>query len=100
MSIDARITGIRIKGSDVSLVLESRDGKTPPGQPVIWVDNPPDPIRKISALLDGCIWGGSNDIMLGDTKIADRTSYTSIKLVEPMESWIHLCPPGNGAEQS
>ena len=83
MSIDARIAGISIGPNGVWLNLEPRDRRSgPAGQSRMEVLNPPEDPKRLEVLVGECIWGGSNFLMLGDTKIADRVGYCALRLLE------------------
>lgn len=82
MSIDARIAGVtrRLTG-EVTIALESRDGRSGPGQEMMTILNP-SMLDCDMAQLIGCeVWGGSSDLMLGDRKLADRDGYLGLILV-------------------
>lgn len=56
------------------------------GQDTLTVVNPPslDP-EILSGLVGTEIWGGSSEIMVGETKWANRIGYTKIELVENLK---------------
>ena len=65
----------------VRIALESHCGAST-GQTALTIVNPPTTdIDILSGLIGTFIWGGSDSIMIGDKKWADRLSYTRIKLV-------------------
>ena len=90
MSIDARIAGVTVFSNNgrlqLKLLLESREEGGYPGQPALTIVNPPDVSPDLlSSLIGTEIWGGANDILVGDTIWAKRLSYTTIELVEVEE---------------
>lgn len=77
MSIDARIIGVtRIKDELPRLNLEGRKTPDNPGQPVLFVRNAPDDLE---SFIGSEIWGNSSQLLIGDTNVANRTSYTEIE---------------------
>ena len=67
-------------GVRIHLVAREHDGVA--GQNVLTIVNPPtlDP-DVLAGMIGTEIWGGSGDIMVGDTKWANRIGYTRIELV-------------------
>jgi len=58
-------------------------GDEGPGQKVLTVINPPEDRQGFcKAIAFQKIWGSENQIMVGETKWADREGYTRIRLVE------------------
>ncbi len=82
MSIDARVSNVvRIDG-EYRLVLEDRDAQSSAGQSVLIIENSKDQKLEDVSLLVGCeIWGNAVQLMIGDTKFADRLGYTGISLM-------------------
>lgn len=98
MSIDARITGVqKLPSGEFRLVLEKRDQRTPAGQSLLTVLNPPDPPEQLQQLIGCEIWGSDRCLMLGDEHIADRECYTEIRLfdewMEMAKDWHEGHPP-------
>lgn len=85
MTFDDRITGFSWKASPrpgvdtVMMHIDSRLRPGPFGRSVSLVDPPTDP-SELLCLLDRCIWGVGNDVMLGGEKIGTRVSYSSVRL--------------------
>ena len=81
MSIDAKVELVTYEpDGTATLHLGPRTNQDGPGQPQLTVVNPRP---HLDALEGSCIWGNASTIMVGDTKLADRLSYTTIRLVEP-----------------
>lgn len=82
MSIDARVTAVTYSpDGTATLHLEPADPRrAPAGQPSLVVLNPRP---GMGAMVGTQVWGGAGEIMVGDTKFADRVGYTRIRLVEP-----------------
>ena len=88
MSIDARIIGVSRKADQsVTVALEDRKSHATAGQNVLTILNPPENVIDLHWLIGLEIWGGSSQILIGDRKLADRDSYTTITLVQ---SWRDL----------
>lgn len=66
----------------VRLYLSERVPGTSPGQTLLTVLNPPEQPEYLRSLVGTAIWGNSSSLMIGNTKFADRFSYTSIRLVQ------------------
>ena len=66
----------------VRLQLVAREKGGVAGQDVLTIVNPPtlEP-EALAGMIGTEIWGGSGDIMVGDTKWANRIGYTRIELV-------------------
>lgn len=78
MSIDATIEGVQLRANgDVVLIL----GGDCPGQPMLYVLNPPAYKDRLFDLIDKDIWGSSDTIMLGTEKFANRIGYCEIEIV-------------------
>lgn len=80
MSIDAKVECVYINedGSGRLELIDSEPGRIA-GQKSLSFDSAPEEVTA----LNGCIiWGGSESIILGDVKIADRVGYTKIKFVD------------------
>lgn len=94
MSIDAVVVGIRKLKSEpfVKLTLEDRPGGGPAGQATLRVLNTPELkpgwAVHLNRLIGKFLWGGSGEIMLGNSKIAIREGYTGIRLVEGWEDMV------------
>jgi hypothetical protein len=100
MSIDARVDDVTVHASGAGeLRLKDRPGRpgrgpqdagSPTsraagperagiaGQTVLFFDNCPGDVWKLEGK---DIWGGANNIMLGDVEIAEREGYTKIRFV-------------------
>lgn len=77
MSIDAVISDVsRNPDGTATLHLMPR-GNSLVGQPRLTVENPP---ANLEASIGTEIWGGCSEIMVGDTRWADRIGYTRIRL--------------------
>lgn len=81
MSIDARICGVRIKPDCVRLILEPRESGGCAGQTIMVIENPPSDPRRLEVLIGECVWGGDSELLIGDTKFADRVGYTRLRLL-------------------
>jgi hypothetical protein len=86
MSIDARIDRV-LRNEDGSGELRLVDRPAGPdgvpgiaGQSVLRFDESPE---TVTALAGFDVWGGSDTLMLGDVKIADRVGYTRIRFCKP-----------------
>ena len=80
MSIDARIIGLTVALDGVFLNLEPREPYGHAGQQRMEILNPPDPPTLLEMLIGECVWGSANQLMLGNTKFADRVGYTQLQL--------------------
>jgi len=71
----------------VRLKLVARETGGVPGQDVLTIVNPPtlDP-DYLSGLIDTEIWGGANEIMIGEKRWAKRIGYTRIELLSSRRS--------------
>lgn len=80
MSIDAIVeTVYHNEDGSGSLKLKARDTKSgPAGQNRLYFDKAP---HDVTALNGREIWGGAGEIMVGETKIANRIGYTQIEFV-------------------
>lgn len=81
MSINARIAGVSYTSNGWRLTLEPWN-RDPPGQNVLFVENPPDPPERLSHLIGLHVWGDARSLLVGEEKFADRESYLSIRLVD------------------
>jgi len=83
MAIVATIEGAKLNDDGtVRLNLGPLDGEGP-GQDFLTVLNPPADVRVfMDAIIGQKVWGGSSEIMVGQTKWADRVAYTEIRLVD------------------
>lgn len=86
MSIDARVETVIIHengGGELRLIDRppTKPGQNPgiAGQKVLAFDGAPEEITALNGL---DIWGGDSSIMLGDVKIARRTSWTKIEFLD------------------
>jgi hypothetical protein len=82
MSIDAIVKTV-IHNEDGSGRLElipRNDCVAPAGQKTLSFDSAP---HDVTALNGREIWGGANEIMFKETRIADRIGYTKIRFVIP-----------------
>ena len=90
MAIDAKITGLSetVGVREVQISLADRDKHSVAGQTKLRILNPPSNWAKSSLPnLIGCdVWGGDNELYLGDKRFAFRISYTSVYLVEDWET--------------
>lgn len=85
MSISARIRSVvGNRDGTATMYLDPWDKGGVAGQPQLTIVNPPSTdIRTLSKALEGqTIWGGDSDIMVGETRFAERIGYTRIRLVE------------------
>jgi len=81
MSIDARIIGVTRTPHELPrLNLEGRKLPDNPGQPVLFVKNAP---ADLESFIGSEIWGNSSQLLIGETKVANRVSYTEIEWVGP-----------------
>jgi hypothetical protein len=86
MSIDAQVQTVIVnEDGSGELRLIDRPARRPGdypgcrGQSVLQYKTAPEEVTALNGL---CIWGGSETIMLGDRKIADRIGYVRIAFVE------------------
>lgn len=79
MSIDAVIIGAsELNSGEIVLNLDARRNDAPGQSRMTVVDSPP---LADLAVIFGCeMWGNSSLLLIGDTVIADRIGYTSLKL--------------------
>jgi len=81
MAINAIISGVTVKpDGSVRLALDPYD-EGPAGQKALTIVNPPAPPEILECCIGTHIWGGGSSIMVGDTKWAERLTYTRIQLV-------------------
>lgn len=85
MSIDARVSRVfRDSDGTGDLFLVDRPKSRPEdndgccGQPQLSFDESPEGVMRLEGK---DVWGSSEDLMLGDVKIADRSGYCSIGFV-------------------
>ena len=84
MAIAATIEGAKLNDDGTVRLNLGKFGEDGPGQDFLTVLNPPADTRSfMNAVVGLPIWGGAGEIMVRDTKWADRVSYTEIKLVDP-----------------
>lgn len=81
MSIDARIVGVSMKGYEYKLTLEPRSKSSVAGQQTLQVVTPITDQDHFADLIDCEVWGNASQLMLRNAKLADRISYTQIRLV-------------------
>ncbi len=90
MAISAVVQGITVlPDNTVRLSLAAVDGMEPgdsPGQEFLIVINPPSPPELLRCLIDTIVWGGSDELLVGEKVIAERIGYTRIRLLEPGET--------------
>lgn len=90
MAISAVVQGITVlPDNTVRLILgATEDGKPgdSPGQDSLIVVNPPTPPDLLRCLIDTIVWGGSDELLVGEKVIAERIGYTRIRLLEPGET--------------
>jgi hypothetical protein len=77
MSIDANVVGITWTGTIARLTLEQPDRSRCAGQNTLDVHYPP---VALPTLLNRHIWGGSDSLMCGETKIGKRVGYGACEL--------------------
>lgn len=89
MSIDARIAGItrNTETGEVTMTLEDRNSRSIAGQSRMTILDPPPMNCDLSRLVGREMWGNSSDMLIGDSKIADRVGYTAMRLVS---NWTEL----------
>ena len=79
MSIDARIIGVTyLPDGTARLVMEPRQPHGHAGQSSFIVLDPP---QHLDGMIGSEVWGGDSWLMCGDTKIADRIGYSTIRFV-------------------
>lgn len=81
MAIDGKVVGVRLVQGETKLTLESRDGKTSPGQETLVVENPPARPEDLEEFIGKELWGNSSCLMFGESRIAKRLGYLGIELV-------------------
>lgn len=85
MALDDRITGVSWKtapsaGEDEALLhLESRSEPGRFTRSMVLLD-PPETKNDLLCLVDKCIWGTGDMVMLGDRRIARRMGYGALRL--------------------
>ena len=77
MSIDAKVVGIAYVGTIARLTLEQPDPSRCAGQDSLDVHYPP---VALPTLLNRDIWGSSDTLMCGETKIGRRIGYGACEL--------------------
>lgn len=82
MSIAARIHSARMEAEGVRIFLGPIRRGEVAGQRSLLITNWPEGANP-AGLVGTDIWGGSDAIMVGETKWAHRRGYTRIELVEP-----------------
>ena len=90
MSIDAQVIGIRKLDSEniVKLTLGPSSKGGIAGQESLHILNSDQlDMMILRNLIGQDIWGGSGEIMLGDTKLATREGYVGIILVD---NWVEV----------
>lgn len=97
MAISAVVQGITVlPDGTVRLSLgpiEDGDPSQSPGQESMIVVNPPDPPDLLRGLIGSTVWGGSGELLVGETVIAERIGYTRLRLLERGESLKPLSRP-------
>lgn len=80
MSIDAKVAEVTYNrdGTATLRLVPADPRRAPAGQPVLVALNPRP---GMGAMVGTQVWGGAGEIMVGDTKFADRVGYTRIRLV-------------------
>lgn len=90
MAISAVVQGITVlPDGTVQLALgpvEDGDPRESPGQETLVVINPPSPPELLRGLIDCIVWGGSDELLVGETVIAERIGYTRLRLLDRGES--------------
>lgn len=90
MAISAVVQGISVLGDGtVRLALGPTDKGDPaesPGQETMIVLNPPTPPELLRGLIGCTVWGGSNELLVGETVIAERIGYTRLRLLDRNET--------------
>lgn len=85
MSIDATVTAVGIDKDGEPYLKLGPSGRgphpnDPPGQNVLRVVNRPCP--PLDGFIGCHVWGGANQLMIGETQVAKRIGYTRIELAE------------------
>lgn len=90
MAISAVVQGITVlPDGTVRLALGAVEGGEPgdsPGQETMIVVNPPSPPDLLRGLIDCIIWGGSDELLIGETVFAERIGYTRLRLLASNEA--------------
>jgi hypothetical protein len=90
MAISAVVNGITVlPDKTVRLSLGPINDGSPsksPGQESLIVVNPPSPPELLRCLIDTIVWGGSDELLVGEKVIAERIGYTRIRLLEQGET--------------
>lgn len=90
MSIDAYVTGLAwLPNGTVRLTLEQPDSSRCAGRSEIIVENP---CPSMDALWNQHIWGGSEQILIGETTIARRNSYGSLTMLPEADEFLNKIP--------
>ena len=83
MAIQATIEGAKLNDDGTVRLNLGKLDDGGPGQDFLTVVNPPADTRSfMNAVIGLPIWGGASEIMVRDTKWAERVTYTEIKLVD------------------
>lgn len=81
MSIDAIIVGVTRGLAELPrLNLEGRIPGESPGQSVLFVRNAP---KSLDSFIGREIWGGSGELLIGQTTVAKRVGYCDIEWTGP-----------------
>lgn len=83
MAIDATVTGAKLnEDGTVKLIMTPTD-QSDGNEFGLTVVNPPADVRVfMNAMIGQLLWGGSGEIMVRETKFADRVTTCEIRLVE------------------
>lgn len=85
MAIDGRVSAVTLnKDGTATLSLEPREKATCAGQTKLTIVNPPEVDFRTfaNAMIGQELWGGAGEIMVRETKWADRIGYTRIRLID------------------
>lgn len=94
MSIDARVVGVRIVDGEHKLTLEARDAMHGPGQTTLVIENQPADPAELESFIGKELWGGSGELLVGQTVIAARTGYIGIRLVDGWQEILRVQAAG------
>lgn len=91
MSIDALVVGANVRPTgECVLVLEPREESNKHhGDFTMVVMKPPKNKKSLGRLIGCELWGGSGELLLGDTKIAERVGYRRLTLLPGWESIVN-----------
>ena len=83
MAIDATVTGAKLNDDGTVKLIMTPSNQGHGNEFGLTVLNPPTNVRDfMSGMIGQLLWGGSSEIMVRDTKFADRETVSQIRLVD------------------